>query len=1286
MADEAGRKFATQTADLTQASDRGGIESELQDARQRLQYLLAISPTIIYTTQASGAYACTFISENLKSIMGYSPQEMTTDPKCWPERLHPEDASRVFAEVTPLVKQGGGTVSYRFRHRDGHYIWIQDTFKVIRDETGLPLELVGAWADITELKSARQRLQYLLAVSPTIIYTTKASGSYACTFISENLRAIMGYAPEEMTTDPKCWPERLHPEDASRVFADVVPLIKQGGGTVSYRFRHRDGHFIWIQDTFKVIRDEAGQPLELVGAWADITELKSARQRLEYLLAVSPTIIYTTQASGDGYACTFVTENLRAIMGYSPQEMTTDPKCWPELLHPEDASRVFAEVAPLIKQGGGTVSYRFRHRDGHYIWIQDTFKVIRDQAGQPLELVGAWADVSVRTEAERAALRANAELQETKRYLTRLLESSTDAIISTDKAGNVVLFNEGAEVLLGYRADEVIGKRVSSLYGGEEGFRDVVREMRKRGGTASAFESMLRAKDGRDIPVLISASALTDDGGQEIGTVGFATDIRERKRAEEALQKAHDELEARVEERTTELKAARERMQYLMTIAPGIMYTNQASGKFTCTFVSDNVDPIMGFSAWEMREDPKFWPSRLHPDDAPKVFAEVGKLIEAGGGTVEYRFRHRDGNYLWIQDTFKVIFDDAGKPQEVVGSWANISDRKQAERALSERLAIMKDLQSLVAASPSVIYTTQVSGDFACTFVSENLKSTMGYSPWEMRDDPKFWIKHLHPDDANRVFTELDQRMTQGGGTVEYRFRHRHGHYIWIQDTFTVTRDNEGKPKELIGSWADISDRKRAEAELERLAKEVELRNRFIRESFGRYLTDDVVATVLETPTGLQVGGEKRKVTMMMTDLRGFTSLSERLAPERVVAMLNRYLGAMVDVIKRYQGTIDEFIGDAIFVLFGAPVWQEDDAQRAVACAVAMQLAMEDVNEANRKEDLPEIEMGIGIHTGQVVLGNIGSAERMKYGVVGRHVNLTARIQSYTIGGQILISETTRREAGATLKLGKQTAIKAKGIEHPVTVCEALGIGGRHRLFLSETTDEMVALPQPINIIAAIVEGSHLSGDLVKGRLTMLSAKQAEAELEVPVPALANLKINVFDGEGGEIQGAVYGKVLGSGNGTSTATLIRFTSVSPEIEVFFRSILGGPEPAPIESEPSRMVSATPPRDAHGSKPATPAVSKAVDPATLNGSQSSPASAAQSDSNAAGAAAASPPPPASAPPVTPSDVDRPTPSSQKQPSPNNGADNRAPNITMLMSSTKLAEPEKKRGWFKGRHRQ
>ena len=286
----------------------------------------------------------------------------------------------------------------------------------------------------------------------------------------------------------------------------------------------------------------------------------------------------------------------------------------------------------------------------------------------------------------------------------------------------------------------------------------------------------------------------------------------------------------------------------------------------------------------------------------------------------------------------------------------------------------------------------------------------MAYAPWEMREDPRFWCKHLHPEDAPRVYAEIGRLIDRGEGTAEYRFRHRRGHYLWIQDTFTVVRDNEGNPKEMVGSWADISDRKKIEAELKRVAEEVERRKRFIRETFGRYLTDEVVATVLETPTGLQIGGEKRKITMMMADLRGFTAMSERLAPKWVVTILNRYLSAMVTIIKQYHGTIDEFIGDAIFVLFGAPMWREDDAQRAVACAVSMQLAMASINEQNHHDDLPEIEMGIGIDTGQVVVGNIGSPARMKYGVVGSHVNLTSRIQSYTTGGQILISETTRRE------------------------------------------------------------------------------------------------------------------------------------------------------------------------------------------------------------------------------------------------------------------------------------
>ena len=903
------------------------------------------------------------------------------------------------------------------------------------------------------------------------------------------------------------------------------------------------------------------------------TATTDALRRYEHLLTVSPAIIYSTHATGD-YACTFVSENIRTVMGFAPDEMLTDPKCWPDRLHPEDAGRVLGDLAPLIKKGGGTVEYRFRHRDGHYVWIQDTFKVLYDQAKEPLELVGAWADITTRKRAEENALKINAELQETKRSLSRLIESSPDAIISTDKSGNIVVFNEGAETLLGYRAEEVVGRLVTLLYDEESGANEVVREIRKRGGTVSGFESVLRSKDGNRIPVLISASVLLDEGGNEIGTVGFATDLRERKREQEELQKAYDDLEKRVEERATELKEARGRLQYLLTVTPGIMYTNQVTENYRCTFVSRNVEPIMGFSEWEMVEDPDFWVKRLHPDDTARVFERMSPLVAQGGGAIEYRFRHRDGNYVWIQDTFKVVFDDAGQPSEIVGSWADITHRKQVEQALGERMALMNDLQNLVAASPAVIYTTKATDDFACTFVSENLVSTMGYAPWEMREDAKFWSKRLHPDDVERVYTEMTGMIERGAGTLEYRFRHRQGHYIWIQDTFRVTRDNNGKPRELVGSWADISDRKSIESELKRVAGEVELRNRFIRLTFGRYLTDEVVDKLLESPTNLQVGGEKRKVTMLMADLRGFTSLSERLAPKWVVTLLNRYLSAMVTVIKRYGGTIDEFIGDAIFVLFGAPVWKEDDAQRAVACSVAMQLAMASVNEENRNDGLPDLEMGIGIHTGQVVVGSIGSTERLKYGVVGSHVNLTSRIQSYTTGGQILVSEATKRDVGSMLKIGKQAQVRAKGFDQEITLYDVTGIGGPHKLSLIQMKEALVPLAHEISVSYSVAEGSHINGEVFQGSLTKLSSRQAELSLATPVPVFSNLEVMVAGRDGKRVSGSLFCKVVTQLSENNI--LLHFTSMSPEIDKFIKGLLGKlpQDPSPILSNADAAEPAT----------------------------------------------------------------------------------------------------------------
>src|SRR5512136_864122 len=153
-----------------------------------------------------------------------------------------------------------------------------------------------------------------------------------------------------------------------------------------------------------------------------------------------------------------------------------------------------------------------------------------------------------------------------------------------------------------------------------------------------------------------------------------------------------------------------------------------------------------------------------------------------------------------------------------------------------------------------------------------------------------------------------------------------------------------------------------------------------VRHAFGRYVSEEVATSILQSPEGLELGGEEREVTILMSDLRGFTALAARLTPHEVIEFLNLYLEAMVDVISRYEGTIDEIIGDAILVIFGAPVASQDHAAKAVACGLAMQLAMTEVNERLATKGAAELQMGIGIHTGRVIVGNIGSLRRTKYG------------------------------------------------------------------------------------------------------------------------------------------------------------------------------------------------------------------------------------------------------------------------------------------------------------------
>lgn len=207
----------------------------------------------------------------------------------------------------------------------------------------------------------------------------------------------------------------------------------------------------------------------------------------------------------------------------------------------------------------------------------------------------------------------------------------------------------------------------------------------------------------------------------------------------------------------------------------------------------------------------------------------------------------------------------------------------------------------------------------------------------------------------------------------------------------------------------------------------------FIRDSFGRYVDPDFAKMLLKHPDAGALGGKRREVVLLMSDIRGFTALSETLSPEIIIRVLNQYFSHMIQIIQDHNGIIVDFFGDAILVFFeplsGATA---DTVFCSVQCASRMQSEMKSFNKKMQAKQLPELGMGIGINAGQVIVGNIGSDTRAKYGVVGSAVNLTSRIQAEAGKQEIIISESVFQYLEGHLHIQKTFSAKLKGVDEPV--------------------------------------------------------------------------------------------------------------------------------------------------------------------------------------------------------------------------------------------------------------
>lgn len=368
---------------------------------------------------------------------------------------------------------------------------------------------------------------------------------------------------------------------------------------------------------------------------------------------------------------------------------------------------------------------------------------------------------------------------------------------------------------------------------------------------------------------------------------------------------------------------------------------------------------------------------------------------------------------IWTRVVVLCLFAIFGSHAQVA-----INERENAEQALR---VSEKRYRTLVENLPIGMFRGTFDGTSRFLMANPACVNMLGYGSEEGLKSRGVADIFMDPEEFRGFINHL-----QESGSVswmELRLKKQDGGPLWAAVVATLTDPEAGAPC-FDCMLEDIHERKLAQ---ERLRKEEET-----RQQFERLLSPDLARMVASGRLKVEKGGENREATVLFADIRGFTSMSENTEAEAIVRMLNEYYEGMVEVAFRYEGSVDKFIGDAVMVNWGAPVTHQDDPRRAVQAALDMQAWIQSFNRSQRAGRLQPISVGIGINSGQLVAGYIGSSRTMSYSVIGDTVNIASRLCSAAQGGQVLISQATRERLGDGFFLEPLPELSAKGKYHAI--------------------------------------------------------------------------------------------------------------------------------------------------------------------------------------------------------------------------------------------------------------
>jgi two-component system cell cycle sensor histidine kinase/response regulator CckA len=656
---------------------------------------------------------------------------------------------------------------------------------------------------LLDLKLSEERMKYLISLSPVTIYTCRPSGDYGATYISSNITDQMGYEPHEFTSDTLFWADHIHSEDRERVFDDIGSLFERGYHIHVYRFLHKDGSYRWMYDDSRLIRDDKDNPVEIIGFWMDITDMKFAGKKIaesekkyREFADLLPQIVFEANIQGH---LTFINRSALTMSGYTQEDIEKGLNMIHTII-PEERDRARENVQRVLA-GERSVGheYTFLRKDGStFPVIIHTSAVIRDE--HIVGLRGFAIDITERRKAEEELRRSEAKLQSLFRAAPIGIGIVVDRIIKDA--------NEQLCRMVGYNNGELLGQSARILYPSDDDYNYVGEEkyeqIRKWG--TGTVETRWQRKDGRIINVILSSSPL-DNADWSYGVMFTALEITDRKRAEEEVRKSEEKYRTIIE-----------------NIQEGY---HEVDIKGNFTFFNESMCKIMGYK----REELMGMNNRQYADEenTRKVYQVYNRVYRTGEPVknLEWQIIRKNGDHRDVEVSVSLIGDVGDNPTGFRGIVRDITDRKHAEyelresrRRLADIIEFLPDATLVIDKEGTIIAWNRAIEVMTGVKAEEMLgKGNYEYAlPFYGERRPILIDLALHPDpEREKEYTAI--RRTGESILGEAYTPNLSPGNIHLSGTASVLRNSSGEIIAAIECLRDNTERKRLESQLQQAQK-----------------------------------------------------------------------------------------------------------------------------------------------------------------------------------------------------------------------------------------------------------------------------------------------------------------------------------------------------------------------------------------------------------------------------------------------------------------------------------